>query len=56
MCLLMYGRQMTAELLELALLENLQREDLNAIEIALSYKRMMDELELYTGTGGRTHG
>lgn len=33
------------ELLELALLENLQREDLNAIEISLSYKRMMDELE-----------
>src|SRR5947209_15312764 len=32
------------ELLELALLENLQREDLNAVEIALSYKRMMDEL------------
>jgi ParB family transcriptional regulator, chromosome partitioning protein len=34
-----------AQLLELALLENLQREDLNAIEIALSFKRMMDELE-----------
>jgi ParB family chromosome partitioning protein len=34
-----------AELLELALLENLQRENLNAIEIALSYKRLMDELE-----------
>jgi len=33
-----------AELLELALLENLQREDLNAIEVGLSYKRMMDEL------------
>lgn len=33
-----------AELLELALLENLQREDLNAMEISLSYKRMMDEL------------
>ncbi|MDE3248114.1 MAG: ParB/RepB/Spo0J family partition protein [Bacteroidota bacterium] len=33
------------QLLELALLENLQREDLNAIEIALSYKRMMDELD-----------
>ena len=32
------------ELLELALLENLQRENLNAIEIGLSYKRMMDEL------------
>ncbi len=34
-----------AQLLELALLENLQREDLNAIEVALSYKRMMDELD-----------
>lgn len=33
------------ELLELALLENLQREDLNAMEVALSYKRMMDELQ-----------
>lgn len=33
------------QLLELALLENLQRENLNAIEIALSYKRLMDELE-----------
>ena len=28
----------------LALLENLQREDLNAMEVALSYKRMMEEL------------
>ncbi|MEN9548131.1 MAG: hypothetical protein RIR12_722 [Bacteroidota bacterium] len=34
-----------AELLELALLENLQREDLNAVEVALSYKRMMEELD-----------
>jgi ParB family chromosome partitioning protein len=33
------------QLLELALLENLQREDLNAMEISLSYKRMMDELQ-----------
>ncbi|TAJ56201.1 MAG: ParB/RepB/Spo0J family partition protein [Chitinophagaceae bacterium] len=33
------------QLLELALLENLQREDLNAVEIALSYKRMMEELD-----------
>jgi ParB family transcriptional regulator, chromosome partitioning protein len=32
------------QLLELALLENLQREDLNTMEIALSYKRMMEEL------------
>ena len=34
-----------SQLLELALLENLQREDLNAMEIALSYKRMMEELD-----------
>jgi ParB family chromosome partitioning protein len=34
-----------SQLLELSLLENLQRKDLNAIEIALSYKRLMDELE-----------
>ncbi|HRP90799.1 MAG TPA: ParB/RepB/Spo0J family partition protein [Edaphocola sp.] len=34
------------ELLEMALLENLQRENLNAIEISLSYKRLMDECEL----------
>lgn len=41
-----YVRQANdTELLELALLENLQREDLNAIEIALSYKRLMDELD-----------
>ncbi|MGB8191785.1 MAG: ParB/RepB/Spo0J family partition protein [Chitinophagaceae bacterium] len=33
-----------SELLELALLENLQRQDLNAMEVALSYKRMMEEL------------
>jgi ParB family chromosome partitioning protein len=35
-----------AQLLELALLENLQREDLNAIEVALSYRRLMDECDL----------
>jgi ParB family chromosome partitioning protein len=34
------------ELLEMALLENLQRENLNAIEIALSYKRLMEECTL----------
>lgn len=34
-----------SQLLELALLENLQREDLNAMEISLSYKRMMEELD-----------
>ncbi|MGC4102709.1 ParB/RepB/Spo0J family partition protein [Ferruginibacter sp.] len=41
-----YVRQANdVQLLELALLENLQRENLNAIEIALSYKRLMDELD-----------
>ena len=34
-----------SDLLELALLENLQRENLNAMEIALSYKRLMEELD-----------
>src|SRR5487761_2646780 len=34
-----------SKILELALLENLQREDLNAIEIAISYKQLMDELD-----------
>lgn len=34
-----------SQLLELALLENLQREDLNAMEVAMSYKRMMEELD-----------
>ena len=33
------------QLLELSLLENLQRENLNAIEVGLSYKRLMDELD-----------
>ncbi len=33
------------QMLELALLENLQRENLNAIEVALSYKRLMDECD-----------
>ncbi|MFW5773281.1 MAG: ParB/RepB/Spo0J family partition protein [Tangfeifania sp.] len=32
-------------MLEMALAENIQREDLDAIEIALSYQRLMDELE-----------
>jgi ParB family chromosome partitioning protein len=41
-----YVRQTTdSTILELALLENLQRENLNAIEIALSYKRLMDDLD-----------
>jgi ParB family chromosome partitioning protein len=34
------------EMLEMALIENIQREDLDAIEIALTYKRLIDECEL----------
>lgn len=33
-------------MLEMALVENIQRENLNAIEIAISYKRLMDECKL----------
>jgi ParB family chromosome partitioning protein len=41
-----YVRQANDQyILELALLENLQRENLNPVEIALSYKRLMDDLE-----------
>lgn len=33
-------------MLEMALVENIQREDLNAIEVAISYQRLMDECNL----------
>ena len=33
-------------LLEMALVENIQREDLNPLEVALSYKRLMDDCGL----------
>ncbi len=33
-------------MLEMALVENIQREDLDAIEIAISYKRLIDECSL----------
>jgi ParB family chromosome partitioning protein len=33
-------------MLEMALVENIQREDLNAIEIALTYQRLVDECDL----------
>jgi len=33
-------------MLEMALIENIQREDLNAIEIAVSYQRLIDECDL----------
>ncbi len=34
------------EMLEMALVENIQREDLDPIEVALSYKRLIDECNL----------
>ena len=34
------------QMLEMALIENIQRENLNAIEIALSYQRLMNECDL----------
>ena len=34
------------EMLEMALVENIQREDLNAIEIAVSYQRLIDECQI----------
>ncbi len=33
-------------MLEMALVENIQREDLNAIEVAFSYQRLLDECKL----------
>lgn len=35
-----------AELTEMALIENIQREDLNAIEIALTFKKLIEQYEL----------
>ena len=34
------------EMLEMALVENIQREELNPVEVALSYKRLMEECKL----------
>lgn len=34
------------EMLEMALIENIQRAELNAIEIAISYQRLLDECQL----------
>ena len=35
-----------SELTEMALIENIQREDLNAIEIALTFKKLIDQYSL----------
>ncbi len=34
------------EVVEMALIENIQREDLNAMEVALTYQRLIDECQL----------
>ena len=33
-------------MLEMALVENIQREDLDAIEVAISYQRLIEECNL----------
>ena len=40
------------QMLEMALIENIQRENLNAIEIALSYQRLLSECDLKQGQLG----
>lgn len=44
------------EMTEIALIENIQREDLNAIEEALAYRRLMNELSLTQEEVGRKVG
>ena len=34
------------QMIEMALIENIQREDLNAIEVAITYQRLIDECDL----------
>jgi ParB family transcriptional regulator, chromosome partitioning protein len=42
-----YVREADTEgLLEMAIVENIQREDLNPVEVALGYRRLVDECEL----------
>lgn len=43
-------------MLELALVENIQREDLDAIEVAISYQRLMEEINLTQETLGERVG
>jgi ParB family chromosome partitioning protein len=43
-------------MLELALIENIQREDLNPIEVALSYQRLIDECQLIHEEVGKRLG
>ena len=42
------------EVVEMALIENIQREDLNSMEVALTYQRLIDECDLtHENLGGR---
>lgn len=45
-----------SEMIEIALIENIQRENLNAIEEALAYRRLMDELSLTQEEVGKKVG
>lgn len=45
-----------SEMIEIALIENIQRENLNAIEEAVAYRRLMDELSLTQEEVGRKVG
>lgn len=45
-----------SEMIEIALIENIQREDLNPIEEAMAYRRLMDELSLTQEEVGRKVG
>ena len=40
------------QMMEIALLENIQREDLNAIEEAKAYEKLIKKARLYTGRAG----
>lgn len=44
------------EMLEIALIENIQREDLNAIEISINYQRLLEECKLTQEALGKRIG